>query len=100
MDAVSITAADFNGKTFDGSPFGCMPDWLSTALEDGTVFISRDAPPTDYAMWSVRGKEGVVGPDDFVVQTVDGDIHPVRGEDLMDFIEGWNTTSLAKLNRG
>ncbi len=49
---VVVTAADFNGYTFDGSPFSHLPTWLNLAIMDRRVMA--DTPgSTDYAEWWV-----------------------------------------------
>ena len=76
VDAVRITAADFNGKTFDSSPFSEMPDWLEKALQNGTIKISN-TNCTDYAEWAIDTLEGtmIAGPDDYIIQGVKGELY-------------------------
>ena len=58
-----ISAADFNGKDFDGSPFsyvdqplnGHPPAWLTAAVYNETLVI--DARGCDYAWFGVKSKE-------------------------------------------
>lgn len=58
-DAVRVTAADFNGRTWDGSPFDGGPEWLLDAVAGGRVV--PDTPNhTDYAEWRVSTPEGIV----------------------------------------
>lgn len=62
-EAVKVTAADYNGKDWDGSPFSALPDWLKEAIEQGIVSI--EPLNTDYALWRVVT---VVGPGDQIVR--------------------------------
>jgi hypothetical protein len=52
-----VTAADFNGNDWDGSPFNHVPQWLETALRRGTITIKED--DRDYALWAVDTPEGI-----------------------------------------
>lgn len=81
IDAVQITNADFNGSTFDGSPFSETPDWLETALQSGVVSIYRD--DRDYARWQIKtledGPSGeakhVADPGDWIIKGVVGELY-------------------------
>lgn len=55
---VCVTAADFNGYDWDGSPFDHLPKWLEKALEQGIVSVAPD--DRDYAVWAVNTVTGVV----------------------------------------
>lgn len=78
IDAVQITAADYNGSSWDGSPFkldfGC-PEWLGMALQDGTLNVHPS--DTDYAMWAIKTLEGtmVAGPGDWLIRGVKGELY-------------------------
>lgn len=61
---VQITAADYNGSSWDGSPFSSLPKWLQEAVEQGIVSI--EPSNTDYALWRVVT---VVGPGDQIVRS-------------------------------
>lgn len=75
MSKVRILATDYNGKTFDGSPFSRFPKWLREALEDGKIRISP-LITTDYATFNVETAQGMVvaGPGDIIWETVFGNI--------------------------
>ncbi len=60
---VQITAADYNGKDWDGSPFSAIPEWLKEAIEQGLVSVEPSS--TDYALWRVTT---VMGPGDRIVR--------------------------------
>jgi hypothetical protein len=68
---VRVTAADFNGSSWDGSPFSHVPNWLETALRLGSITIKAD--DRDYALWAVETPSGtkIAGPDDEIV-CIDG----------------------------
>lgn len=59
MNTVKITAADFNGTSFDGSPFSAWPEWLQTAVNNGVV-QAVNPRCTDYAEWAVKTPQGVI----------------------------------------
>ena len=80
IDAIQVTAADYNGKTFDGSPFrGTMPIWLEKAIVDEVVTISKKGG-TDYARWEIHTLEGVmtVEPGDWIIKGVKGELYPCK----------------------
>lgn len=67
---IEVTAADFNGTTFDGAPLvpvGISREVFGDLLARDVISINvgRD---TDYARWNVETPEGVkvVGPGDFI----------------------------------
>lgn len=64
-EAVQVTAADYNGKDWDGSPFSAIPEWLRDAIEQGIVSVEPSS--TDYAMWRVVT---VIGPGDRIVRSM------------------------------
>ena len=57
VQAVQITAADWNGDTFDGCPFSKVPDWLMHVLKNGRV-TPVDRNSTDYTDWKIINKWG------------------------------------------
>ena len=60
-ETVKVTAADFNGETWDGPPFTATPKWLRDAITDGRVRVKKD--DRDYALWLVNS-ETVAEPGD------------------------------------
>lgn len=82
IEAVRITAADFNGKSWDGSPFGEVPapKWLVEALTSGIVTV--EPSDTDYALWRITTLEGVMtaGPGDWIIQGIKGELYPCKPE--------------------
>jgi hypothetical protein len=69
IDAVRVTAADYNGKTWDGCPFSEVPEWLKNAIENGTITpIVRNA--TDYSEWKIKTLEGelIASPGDWIIK--------------------------------
>lgn len=82
--AVRITAADFNGRSWDGSPFSVRPDWLIAAVKTGQI-MPHTRGHTDYAEWDVvlgSGK-GIksAGPGDWIIRRKNGDLSVVREQD-------------------
>lgn len=79
VDAVQITAADFNGRTWDGSPFklenGEVPEWLGMALDNGDIKVHPD--DRDYAMWAIQTLEGtmIAGPGDYIIRGIKGELY-------------------------
>jgi len=63
-EVVRITATDYNGRTWDGSPFSSLPEWLKEAVAQGIVSV--EPSNTDYALWRVVT---VVGPGDQIVKS-------------------------------
>lgn len=63
-EAVKVTATDYNGRTWDGSPFSSLPEWLKDAIEQ--ELVSVEPSNTDYALWRVVT---VVGPGDQIVRS-------------------------------
>lgn len=80
IEAVRVTAADFNGASFDGSPFSEMPDWLGTAWDAGTLSIHPG--DEDYAKWAIQTLEGtmIAEPGDYIIQGVKGELYPCKGD--------------------
>jgi hypothetical protein len=77
MDCVRITAVDFNGKEFDGSPFKFdsdeTPQWLKLAILDKQITIASSRS-TDYAEFEIITAYGnvVAGPGDIISQRDNG----------------------------
>lgn len=71
-----VTAADFNGKSFDGSPFLITPysanSDFTQHIISGDIKIDR-MTCTDYAIWLIKTEKGVerVGPGDIVTKRND-----------------------------
>ena len=84
INAVQVTAADYNGKNWDGSPFSDMPKWLLKALKTGVVTVEPST--TDYALWRVGtledGPDGqakhIASPGDWIIQGVEGELYPCK----------------------
>ena len=55
---VTVTSVDWNGKSFDGSPFSDNPPWINDNLGKG--YIGRVAYEADYAIWAVHTQSGIV----------------------------------------
>jgi hypothetical protein len=85
IEAVQVTAADYNGKSFDGSPFSEVPDWLQRALADGTVSV-YPGHETDYALWKIKtledGPNGeakhIAEPGDWIIRGIKGELYPCK----------------------
>jgi hypothetical protein len=86
FDALRVTAADYNGQSFDGSPLAFtvegqeQPDWLYEAANTKKVLVASRGN-TDYAWFGVPDEYGNVtwaGPGDYIVQ-VKGKIYVVPG---------------------
>lgn len=73
-DTVRVTAADYNGERWDGSPFDSLPQWLHDAVLHGRVEVKGD--DRDYALWSVLTAEGrvIAEPDDSIEPLNDGSL--------------------------
>lgn len=71
FERTRVTAADFNGRDWDGSPFDPFPDWMLDALERGDVRVSDGGHCTDYAVWKVKGC-GEAWPGDYISRTAEG----------------------------
>lgn len=63
-DSVLVTSADFNGESWDGSPFSPSPApaWLFHALRRGAIKVAKrkETADRDYAIFSVRTSQGIV----------------------------------------
>lgn len=70
FDMVRISAADFNGKDFDGAPFSPPADWMIEAVQSGVVKIGTPGH-TDYACFGIKGEYGEIiwaGPGDYLIR--------------------------------
>jgi hypothetical protein len=85
---VRVTSADYNGQTFDGSPFSVLPDWLQTAINDLKITISDKHGDRDYAVWRVETPKGPVYafPGDRIIRRERGDLSVVEEEDAFILI--------------
>ena len=84
-DRVYVTAADFNGSAFDGSPFRCHKTtaigWLFMAVEAGDIALSPlGTTRTDYAIWDVKTVQGTVRalPGDIIIYGDDGALRVIE----------------------
>jgi hypothetical protein len=85
IEAVQVTAADYNGHGWDGSPFSDSPDWLVEAFNKGYL-VPVTPNSTDYAEWEVRtledGEDGrakhVATPGDWIIRGVQGELYPCK----------------------
>lgn len=70
LNAVTVTAADFNGKSFDGCPFNFVPTWLHNAIKSKTI-TGVNPNSTDYLVWAVTTNDGIVNaePGDVILNT-------------------------------
>lgn len=98
-NVLRVTAADFNGKTFDGAPIeiadspgkGPVPMWLAQAVKDEKILI--DSRGCDYACFGVKSRDFLgdvvwAGPGDYLVNLGTDDdvkIHVVCGP-FMDML--------------
>lgn len=73
-NAVGVTAAEFNGREFDDSPFTAFPHWLRQALQTGNIKVSDVSGSTDYAVWDVNCSGKIIRalPDDQIECRPDG----------------------------
>lgn len=73
IEEVTITAADFNGETWDGCPFSVMPQWLHDAIAAKQIvpYLGRG---TDYTDWKVTTSSGdiIAQPGDVIMKTEKG----------------------------
>lgn len=75
VEAVRVTAADWNGDTWDGNPFTEIPLWLHQAMEQEEVSLVREKG-YDYARWRIGKTEtqGIAGPGDYIIRLQSGTI--------------------------
>lgn len=63
-DSVLVTSADFNGESWDGSPFSPSPApaWLFHALRRGAIKVAKrkETVDRDYTIFDVRTSQGIV----------------------------------------
>ena len=84
IEAVRITATDYDGQIRNGSPFalpaGELPNWLGSALEDGTLSLQDGG--TKQAAWAIRTTEGTMtaGPGDWIIRGIHGELYPCKAD--------------------
>lgn len=84
IEAVQVTAADYNGRAWDGEPFRLrgapVPEWLGMALQDGTLKVHPD--DRDYARWAIETREGtmIADPGDWIIRGVKGELYPCKDD--------------------
>jgi hypothetical protein len=85
--AVQVTAADFNGTSWDGCPFSVVPDWLKDAMKNGDV-APHTRGSTDYAQWDVKTARGLLNatPGDWIIRRERGDLSVVDEHDAFILI--------------
>lgn len=84
IDAVQVTAADFNGHDWDGTPFTEFPEWLKSACKSGEVSVYPS--DRDYALWQIKtledGPNGeakhIAEPGDWIIRGVKGELYPCK----------------------
>lgn len=86
---VKVTSADFNGKTFDGSPFDLIgesydTEWIEQALVSGELRIGTPGD-TDYALFGIKSEhdESIIiwaGPGDYL-KFEDGKVVVIKAAD-------------------
>jgi hypothetical protein len=71
---ITVTAADYNGGSFDGPPFSGVEGqrWVQQAIGDGRLSVKPD--DRDYALWNVktRHRTVVAEPGDQIHHNADG----------------------------
>jgi hypothetical protein len=85
IEAVKVTAADWNGESFDGSPFSEIPKWLYEAFHNGTLSVLNEGG-TDYARWVIKtledGPNGeakhIADPGDWIIRGIQGELYPCK----------------------
>lgn len=78
VEAVEVTAADYNGQTWDGFPFSDNPSWLFEALNSHKITVAK--ADTDYAQWDIHTLEGVMraSAGDWIIKGVKGEVYPCK----------------------
>lgn len=100
FDGVRITSADFNGHTWDGSPFdypGTIPGWFAAAYENGSIKVEPD--DRDYATWRVLIGDNchqIAEPGNWIVNF--GGHLAVLSSDAYRAIRGWPDGNGAPIN--
>lgn len=86
IEAVEVTAADYNPRyidsPWDGCPFSEIPpEWLCKAVDDGTV-TPHNRGGSDYAQWDIKTLEGTMTaqPGDYIIRGIKGELYPCRGD--------------------
>ena len=79
IEAVQVTAADFNGHDWDSLPFSAFPDWLRQAIAEGRIAVCRTGH-TDYARWEIKTLEGTMtaSPGDWIIKGVRNELYPCK----------------------
>lgn len=85
IEAVQITAADWNGERWDGLPFSELPDWLESAWTNG-VLSALPAGGTDYIRWVIKtledGPNGeakhIADPGDWIIRGISGELYACK----------------------
>ena len=79
IDAVRVTAADYNGNDWDGSPFSETPEWLVSALVEKKL-VPVTPNHTDYAEWAVKTLEGTMlaTPGDMIIRDIGDELYPCK----------------------
>lgn len=86
IEAVQVTAADFNGTSWDGSPFSEYPGWMRDAVASGVVSVYPD--DRDYALWKIGtledGPNGeakhIAEPGDWIIRGVQSELYPCKAD--------------------
>lgn len=87
IEAVRVTSADFNGHSWDGSPFSSMPDWLAEAIKRAEV-VPVTPNCTDYAEWQIKtfedGKDGqvkhIASAGDYIIRGIQGELYLCKSD--------------------
>ena len=79
IEAVRVTAADYNGKDWDSSPFSEVPPWLLLAATNGEIKAVTPGH-TDYAEFEIETLEGTMlaSPGDWIIRGVKGELYPCK----------------------
>jgi hypothetical protein len=79
IEAVRVTAADYNGATWDGVPFSELPPWLVDAVVTRKI-VPVTPGDTDYAEWEIQTLEGkmLASPGDWIIRGVKGELYPCK----------------------
>ena len=81
IEAVQIKATDFNGESWDGSPFSHapLPLWLTEALLTTKIRPVVEGG-RDYCHWKIDTLEGEMTavPGDWIIQGVKGELYPCK----------------------
>lgn len=64
-NTVAVTAADYNGESFDGTPFSPYRKWVYDAITAGRIVL-KGSRETDYAVWFVPEDSSRAYPGDII----------------------------------